>query len=174
LDHMCSVTGELGYSSQAMLTDAAAWGIPQRRKRVYVVGLHKAATLWDLPDENAFNEFWQRYASWLPSIMIKPPELNDVLLHDVEPPESQAVSLDPGNASRSSKGAAVTTQWQQQHMDFCRRKNIRFATLGVSEESCASPWYQTLCERKQNLLAIVEKLHGPGTSCDLSQSARLS
>ena len=155
----------VGYQSQPMMTDAAEFGLPCRRRRVYILFIDSRSPRLDLsnrPLEVAMSKFRHLVSSCIRS----PPCASKVLL----PAETSAVKcfLEERHA-RVKKKSQAQNNWVNQHMKFADSLGIRWGSP-MRKELSQNAWYVTLTEREADCLKLSEVESPAAGFRNLSQS----
>ena len=137
---------ELCLESQVILTDGALFGLPQFRPRYYVLGVS------DAPRHFAFEtrsivEVFAVMRDLLKVCQRAPPCASELLLDDGHNLVEEELNR------RARKGQPVTEYNVATGISSHKKIGIRWGATSVTPETSASPWFPTLANLQQNVLA---------------------
>ena len=66
-----------GYDYQTLRVDASKCFVPQKRKRLFVVGVLMDSSKHKLRSDADFTEYWQRFCKRMMRVSVTPPKLKD-------------------------------------------------------------------------------------------------
>lgn len=160
---------EIGYAAQSFLLDAMWFGLPQSRKRVYIVCLD---TQSDALTSNAA-EFFDSVKLLLGKLYIKAPPADKFLLPDDHPAVVDYLSkLQAKEEAKEEKESG--TSWINMHMNIAGKRNIQWP-LEIPKEVSSSKWFKVLTSRAKEVLGFAAdekyRLGKPINYCDVYHSA---
>lgn len=158
---------EAGYEAQPFLLVSTDYGVPQKRRRFFVVALRVNSALWTIDDRQGYDAVFNRFLQRMEEVKMAPPQLSRVLLKDDHPyvtgelKRRQALPRQP---------SGVGASWQADARASCEKYNLRWGAVPVPERFQNHAWYQTLSERDRSILLLLSTVHGEGCMVDTSQS----
>lgn len=183
LDVFMSQMASHGYEGQPVVADSSEWGLPARRRRLYVFLVRATANpLLSFADRSLACTF-ATFGGLLSGCMRRGPCASAVLLASSDPAvraelrarqgrlAEQAQAHASGHGSKPAGGGHShgAGDWVEQHMKMAELLRVRWGE-GKSEDLTSSAWYQTLTDREQDALPLL-RLQSPDTMMrDLSQS----
>lgn len=157
-----------GFKLRPMMVDASEFGLPQRRRRSYLLGIATASSHHTLKP-SAVLPWFRRFDEMLLSCRRLPPCLLDVILEPSSPWLQHAYDLVKQKPASSLQAGTCDI-----HMKLFSAAGSRWGAAGARDSSTASRWYQYLSYRQREVLIFFQQTHqNMVTICgaDLSQSA---
>ena len=160
----------MGYDAQPMMTDSSEFGLPCRRRRVYILFINSTSpklALLARPMQSVLGIFRQLVSSCMRS----PPCASEVLLKEDHPAVRRSFDERQARAEKASKKASKSNNcnWVNQHMKFADSLGVRWASA-PSPELKSNPWYQLLTRREGDVLKL-SQIEAPDAGFrNLSQS----
>ena len=159
-----------GYQAQATICEASKFGLPCRRRRLYVVFVQMAANNVVDFAKRPVAECFSYFRQFLGTCMREAASLEEVL----RPDDDEAVLAEL--AARRSKAqepmsSVGQAEWPEAHMRFAQGLQMMW-TQSAGEHLQQNPWYHTLGNREKNALPLLQA-HMPQRLAmvrDLSQS----
>ena len=148
LDELRCVLNEAGYDTRIFILDASDYGLPQRRKRMYLLMLRRPCPLCNILDYRAF---FTKVQSQVDLFKVKTQsDLTQVLLDDSEDTIEKELQrrLDTRNVM------TLTTKIMQLHRSVWGKLGLSFrpGAARVHAQDLNGRWWPTLCTRKQSCL----------------------
>ncbi len=172
LDILLSELAGRGYESQVSVVDSSTFGLPARRRRLYVTSLRTGHPKLDFSTRGTAVVF-QTFVRLLGCCCRQAPSATDVLLASDDPAvEAELQARMAIRTAQEATGRVVHGQaqrWTEQHMEEASRLGVRWRT---SPPACltASPWFQTLTAREQDGLQLAMRRDPRQAFFDVSQS----
>lgn len=143
-----------GYQAQATICEASKFGLPCRRRRLYVVFVQMTANNVVDFAKRPVTECFSYFRKFLGTCMRESPSLETVLLpHDDEAVLAElAARRSKAQEPMSSVGQA---EWPEAHMRFAQGLQMMW-TQPVGEHLQKNPWYHTLSNREKNALPLLQ------------------
>jgi len=171
LDLFLSDLSSRGYDSKIFILNSSDYGLPQHKRRMYLLGVLRPGRKLNIDDYGAF---FQRVESLLDLFKMQGPSLAEALL-----PENDA-AVTGVLAQRQAK--PQTTVWQSGTLDAHRKA---WAKLGlpfqpgrshpsISKADLESPWFWTLTPRERDLIGYHQHTRKPGSDASLAKHAKFS
>ena len=76
---------EAGYEAQPFLLVSTDYGVPQKRRRFFVVALRSNSVLWTIDDRLGYDAVFNWFLQRMQEVEMAPPQLSSVLLQDDHP-----------------------------------------------------------------------------------------
>ncbi len=130
----------LGYRSQKFIVDAKEFGLPARRRRLYILFHRKD------PTEPLMLKLLPTLVSCCQRC---PPCVSEVLLPDDDP----AVARELARSLASPGHRNALGEWTNHHVKEYQASGLRWAAHGPSPRVLGSPWFQVLSQREQQTLS---------------------
>ena len=118
-----TAVGDMGYSTVPFKTCSSQYGLPQRRARVFVLGVQSTWQAHDMSSEESWKAFTHRFSMSLRAMQLSPAPLEDCLL----PEDSEYVSQELERRTLAQKKARAqskslgTVSWPEMHTEYCRK-----------------------------------------------------
>ena len=144
--HTQKLMKQKGYEVQACLVESIEFGVPVKRKRLYLVALHVLSRIMCV---NNFDNHWQTFKSILDIARCKPPGLEDCL--NSADDEAVVISLRHRQEQPRAKLEASTAK---SHMKIFQDAHLRWGHAQCRKLTMASPWFSTLSEREVDVLVF--------------------
>jgi len=141
-----------GYEVQPVLVDCQEYGLPQRRKRVYFLGIRAADPIYDFC-RCGMRDSFQVFVSMMQRCKLDPCNLQDVLLVD----GSALLERAKASATTECKTAARDKTWTQLHMSFYRDHKLQWGRLPPCSFA-SSLWWSAVPRREQDIYHATEQL----------------
>ena len=132
---LLGAVGELDYFTIAFKTSVSEHGLPQRRKRIFVLGVLSTWTKHNMRGSDEWEQFEKRFCAALRAMMIKPLPLSCCLLDESDSYVQAELRRRQEQAAKGlAKKAAGNPSWPELHSDYCRKTfNKRDATIAIPE-----------------------------------------
>ena len=158
---------DMGYEVVAFICLSFDYGVCQKRRRFYVLGLKRKSHLWRIRKPSDFDRVFGVCLKRMEEVKMKAPRLKDVLLPTTDP----RLSAELERRRKVPKELPTRgARWIDDAIEVCRQKNMRFHEAKRAHPAvAASPWFQCMSPREQGILAIAHKAHGIDAAVDISQ-----
>ena len=168
LDILLEVMQQMSYEGQVVMTDAHEFGLPCRRKRVYIFFINMKSPKLDLASR-PLATVWECFRKCVTSCVRSAPSAADILMESrcEEALQHLQALQDKQQAAASKKKAG--TNWIEQHMKFAESLGIRWG-FRADEELGSNPWFKLLTDREQDVLKLSRKAAPQCMFRNLSQS----
>ena len=164
---------ELGYQGQKVMTDAQEFGLPCRRRRMYVFFVLVSDPRWNQRSRDIVQVF-ETFRKLVSSCLRSPPCATKCLLDaDLEAHQKilrcALVELEKTAEKTAERKAPPNNTWMNKHMEYADQLGVRWAaplppTLGMND------WFCTLTKREGDALRL-SRIAGPTAEFrNLSQS----
>ena len=167
LDILMGTMKALGYKGQPLRTDAAAFGLPARRKRLYVWFVRQVNPKFQTQARSLAKSF-NMFSSLVASCLRSPPCASKLLLDST----SEAVTefLNERTRHRAAQASkAQKSSWTDQHIKFAEAEGLRWGQP-YPQSLKLNQWFQSLTAREQDLL-VLSRAQAPDAGFrNLSQS----
>lgn len=151
----------LGYEGQKIMTDSLQFGLPCRRRRLYILfldtGSHRLVSM-------KIQEAFRKVRALVPLCMRSPPCATKCLLQDNNPEHRELIvrkltELQSQALKRSEKKQPPNT-WVDRHMAHADNLGVRWAAP-VPQALLSNDWYKCLTKREADALrlSMVEDPH---------------
>eukprot|EP00435_Cladocopium_sp_Y103_P067075 s554_g29.t1 len=164
---------ERGYQGQKVMTDAQEFGLPCRRRRLYVFFVRENSGRLRL-DRKAIGQVFASFRKMVSSCMRSAPCATACLL-DENSEHAWAVGNALQEISESAEKAAKSKKapqnqaWVTKHMEFAEELGVRWG-VPVDPSLSANQWYWNLTKREGDVLRL-SQIAAPATEFrNLSQS----
>jgi hypothetical protein len=156
-----------GYATHGVVVETSQFGLPQRRRRSYIVSLLKCGTA----------DFRERPVGQVLTAFV-----NNLNLCRRDPPCLTTVLLDPSSAevqrsfqtmlgkNSSGRTLPLTPKAADLHMKTCMASNVRWAELKLKAETQSSCWSRLLTAREVEVLAYTQVVYPAVAGVDVGQS----
>ena len=145
---------DLGYEGQKVLTDGQEFGLPCRRRRLYILFIDTKSRKVDLKSQ-ASGQVWKTFKSLVTSCMRSPPCSKGCLLSE-ETHKSfvqRALVHYQEAAAKNAQRKPAPQTWIDKHMAYADQLGYRWASP-VSDKLKENLWYQTLTKREADALVL--------------------
>ena len=170
LDVLMEKMQRMHYDGQIVMTDAMGFGLPCRRKRVYIMFINLHNPKLDL-NLQPLARVWSSFRRCVTSCLRSPPCASEIL-EDAKSEAAMAwlyaLQWKQVN-SKSKKKPAPGKGWIEQHMKFADSLNIRWGLAADAELAC-NPWFALLTEREADVLKLDRAAAPQAGFRNLSQS----
>ena len=153
LDVIMRTMAQLGYKGQPVRTDAAAFGLPARRRRLYILFVRKVNPKVHT-EARSLTKSFDMFNHMVASCVRSPPCATRVLLNSAS--GEVFAFLDERRESRAqaaSKAAKSSSSWTEQHMKFAENEGLRWGQP-YPEALKLNAWFETLTEREQDVVVL--------------------
>jgi site-specific DNA-cytosine methylase len=165
LDLILAELRNTGMSCQIFLTDAKLFGLPQQRRRYYIVGLKDVAPPLFSFDDTTIGEVFAYLRSYMVLCQRQPPCASSVFLDGDDAAIEKELNrrLATGRKQTLYNVAASITQFQG--------SGLRWGDAATQAETTASDWFKTLANLQTNVLTFSQAEHPRNMLCrDIGQS----
>ena len=136
-----------GYTVECMLLDSEWYGLPQGRRRVYIVGINLKSSEISLSG----NKFFQNIQTILRAMYIKAPPVDSLLLKEDD--EAVVAYYEHLAELASNKTDDAQGAWTSLHMGVAEKRGIQWP-LQVPKVISASKWFDKMTPRTQEVIAF--------------------
>lgn len=170
MDVFLSQMAAHGYEGQPVLTDSCEFGLPARRRRLYVFLVRVEANPLLSFQDRSVDAIFSTFGALLSGCGRQGPCASQVLLAD----DHEAVRSDlqlraQKRAELSSNERPVASDWADQHMKMAESLRVRWGQ-GARPELMDNAWYNTLTERERDAIPLLQAQAPDSLMRDLSQS----
>ena len=163
---------ELHYEGQKVMTDAQEFGLPARRRRMYILFVDTRSATADFRTR-ASGQVFATFKTLVSScVRASPCATECVQRRDVRAQDDivqQALWDRRRAADKLAEKKAPPATWIDKHMAYAESLGVRWAAP-VAQELAAKPWFLTMTKREQDAL-VLSRVDGPGCEFrNLSQS----
>lgn len=155
LEHCLAQIEALGYSCESFVLDAAWYGLPQGRKRIYLVCF--SLTRQDI--SVSAETFFGNIKKLLTKLYIKPPAVDKFLYDDSDDHVIGYLNhLKAERAQKMTKEAEApekNVSWVSMHMTLAAKRDISWP-LKIPEPIKTSPWFGVLTDRAKEVVGFAE------------------
>ena len=151
LDILLATMKSLGYKAQPLRTDAAAFGLPARRRRLYILFVREVNAKVQTQARSLTKSF-EMFNNMVASCLRSPPCARELLLNC----SSNEVweFLEERKSHRAAqKSQKPSSSWTEQHMKFAEAQDLRWGQP-YPEELKLNAWFETLTAREQDVLVL--------------------
>ena len=171
---------QLQYAGQIVMTDAMEFGLPCRRKRIYIAFVNMTSPKLDLGSMPPLAKVWSDFRKCVTSCLRSPPCAKDILdgakseaaeawLKKLHWKQLDQKVKNEKNAKQKKPASAVGEGWIEQHMKFADNLGIRWGSA-PSAELAQNPWFALLTEREADVLKLDKAASPLAGFRNLSQS----
>ena len=171
LSLLMQAMGDLQYEGQKVMTDGQEFGLPCRRRRLYVLFVDVSSRKVDLRFE-AIGRVFGKFRTLVTSCMRSPPCVKDCLLPKDQHGDILAKALAEHTAAsekNSQKKGQPQNSWIDRHISYAEQLGVRW-NGPVAEDLQQNDWHEILTGREADAL-VLSRVADP--SClfrNLSQS----
>ncbi len=165
LDLVIAELSNRGYECKAVIADSSEFAVPQRRRRIYIVGIRLASRRFDFTRWGV-EETFQTWSSVMSSLRMATCNIDEVLLPDSHPWVQASLRWAIDHVPRE-----VEKTWLDLHMSFYKEKKLHWPVKAPSaERSCL--WWTAVPHREQDIIATTHKIMRKNlpSLCDSSQN----
>lgn len=158
-----------GYEGQTFIVDAKEFGLPCRRRRIYVVFVRVVGCQMFNFSERPPVDVFRSLASLVRVCQRAPPSFVQCLLPD----DSDLVRAELARRVAAGAGAQPVNPdqaWSKLMLKEYRAAGLRYGVHSADERSRTSPWYETLSQRERGALAYSQAVAPGKAARDLSMS----
>ena len=161
-----------GYEGQSVLTDSSEFGLPARRRRLYIFLVRVDGDPLLSFQDRSVDAIFTTFGGLLGGCTRSGPCATSVLLADEDPAvlaELRFRQKRRADLAQNQPDKPVAGDWADQHMKMAQSMNVRW---GVSPppELASNPWFATLTEREKDALPLLQTQLPKTLMRDLSQS----
>ena len=153
LDILMQTMKGLGYRGQPLRTDASSFGLPARRRRLYILFVRQVNPKLQT-QARSLTESFDMFNNMVASCLRSPPCAKDLLLN---PASGEVADFLEERKEKCAKATAKTSKpsgnWTEQHMKFAEAEGLRWGQP-YPEELKLNEWFETLTCREQDVLAL--------------------
>ena len=147
---------DLGYEGQKIMTDSQEFGLPSRRRRLYVMFIDKESSKVDTQTKT-LSQIFSTLRTLVTSCMRSPPCSKECLLSPSHPDHLELLEKALGDHQQSAQKAAEKKAppqtWIDRHMAYADDLGYRCGSA-VDEELAGNKWYKTLSKREADALVL--------------------
>ena len=169
VDILLSEFSSRGYEGQRMTLDAQSFGLPQHRRRTWVLFVRVVANSRVTFVDRGIDRMFVTFCACVSACQRAAPCASGVLLVDDDPAVEAELERRLAASGRGTEGG-----WSEAglkaHIDLCRSHGLRWGE--ATEESLKSRWFATLSPMQRSTLSFSQK-KDPGDVLfrNISQSA---
>ena len=153
LDILMGTMKALGYKGQPLRTDAAAFGLPARRRRLYVLFVRQVNPKFNTQTRSLTKSF-DMFGSLVASCLRSPPCAKELLLDSTSTEVNEFLEERKRHrAAQASKTQKSASSWTDQHMKFAEAEGLRWGQphpeslkvnefVGAFQGASARSWLQ--------------------------------
>ena len=168
LDLFMSEMASRGYEGQPVMTDACQFGLPARRRRIYVLLVRVTGNpLLDFA-QRSLTEQLHMFRNLLGKCLRTAPCASSILLDAKDPAVTAELSQRQAKAAGNSQ-SSLSGNWADLHMQFAESIKVRWGRKPLQELAC-NPWFKTLTPREQDALPLCQAQMPTSLLRDVSQS----
>lgn len=158
----CSQMAAHGYEGQPVLTDSSEFGLPARRRRLYVFLVRVEANPLLSFQDRSVDSIFSAFGGLLSGCVRQGPCASEALLADDDP----AVLADLTHRMQrreelSQHEKPSSTEWADHHMKMAESLRVRWGQ-GAQPNVSNNSWYKTLTDREQDALPLLQ-VQSPGS-----------
>lgn len=176
LSLLMQAMADLGYQGQKVMTDAQEFGLPCRRRRLYVFFVCVASEKIDLQHE-AIGQVFAKFRTLVTACMRSPPCVTACLLKEDNSQQHADILLralaerrdTAAKNAQNPKKAEATNTWIDKHILYADQLGVRWSAP-VAAELTLNDWYDTLTVREGDALVLSKKADPSSVFRNLSQS----
>eukprot|EP00435_Cladocopium_sp_Y103_P058738 s662_g20.t1 len=165
----------IGYQGQKIMTDAQHFGLPCRRRRLYILFVsEKNNNLLRFRDDGAIGQAFGKVRTLVTATMRSPPCATKCFLKESDPDHKALLrerleeALDTAGKRQEAKKAPQNT-WVEKHMAYADQLGVRWAA-SVPPALSQNSWFQCLTGREADALRL-SRVESPNSEFrNLSQS----
>ena len=147
---------DLGYEGQKIMTDGQEFGLPCRRRRLYVMFIDKRSSKVDTQTK-PLSEIFSTLRTLVTSCMRSPPCSKECLLSPSDPGHLELLEKALGDHQQSAQKAAekkaAPQTWMDKHMAYADDLGYRWGSP-IDDELAGNKWYKTLSKREADALVL--------------------
>ena len=156
LSLLMSAMKDLGYEGQKIMTDCQEFGLPCRRRRLYVMFIDKESRKVDTAAK-PLSQIFSTLRTLVTSCMRSPPCSKECLLSPSDPDHlellEKALECHQRSAQKAAEKKAPPQTWIDKHMAYADDLGYRWGSA-ADEELAGNKWYQTLSKREADALVL--------------------
>eukprot|EP00971_Amphidinium_carterae_P307951 6119999-Amphidinium_carterae.1 len=178
------------YEAQAFLLQTTDYGVPQKRKRMFLVAVNRSSKLHSMRSAKEYSSFFRDVQENLSQMRMRGPSLHELLMNadDSFVRGISAISLQdhslifpfnivPGGelavrqqacCKRRKEAPLASQRWVGEIVQYCTDNHVKWP-LEASDELKNNEWFQCLTRREKDMLVLTQIIHGVDTCVDLSQ-----
>lgn len=170
MDVFLSQMAAHGYEGQPVLTDSSEFGLPARRRRLYVFLVRVEANPLLSFQDRSVDSIFSTFGGLLSGCVRPGPCASEVLLADDDPAVLADLTYQRQRREELSQHEKpASTEWADHHMKMAESLRVRWGQ-GAQPDISNNAWYKTLTDREQDALPLLQ-VQSPGSLMrDLSQS----
>lgn len=164
----------LGYRGQKIMTDAQHFGLPCRRRRLYILFVSENNSLLRFGDDGAIGRAFSKVRTSVTATMRSPPCATKCFLKESNPERAALLrkrleEAQETAAKRQESKKAPQNTWVEKHMAHADQLGVRWAA-NVPQVLSQNPWFQCLTHREADALRL-SRVESPHSAFrNLSQS----
>ena len=167
LDILLQTMKGLGYRAQPVRTDAQAFGLPARRRRLYVLFVREINPKLHTSERSLTRSF-DMFNSMVASCLRSPPCAKKLLLNCSDQAVWDFLS-ERQEVRAGQKSQKSASSWTEQHMKFAEAEGLRWGQP-YPKDLKTNGWFESLTAREQDLV-ILSRAQAPDAGFrNLSQS----
>ena len=170
MDVFLSQMAAHGYEGQRVLTDSCEFGLPARRRRLYVFLVRvEANPLLSFLDRSV-DAIFSTFGALLAGCVRQGPCASEILLKDDDPVVLSDLTLRKLRREELNQhDKPASAEWADHHMKMAEALRVRWGQ-GAQPELSKNSWYATLTEREQDAIPLLQVQSPDSLMRDLSQS----
>ena len=145
LDEVRRQMADKGYDCQPLVVDSSQYGLPQKRIRLFIVGLLRPARTLIIP---SYSGFFSSFTELMGKFRGQGPSVVDILLPDDDLAVRRVLE------ARKPDTKQMESDTIQKHMVAWRKIGKVFQKDGASAADLRSPWWATLNARDRDMVAF--------------------
>ncbi len=177
MDILLAEMAARGYEGQKMMTDAAEFGLPARRRRVYVFFARVVANPLIKSTDRPVDTIFATFLALVGGCVRAGPCASKVLLSSDDPAvlkerarrTARAAEVADNTDAPDAAAARPPAEWPMQHFKRAADLGVRWAQK-PPQDLLDNEWFLTLCARERDALLLSRATHHAVLFRDLSQS----
>ena len=151
LDDLMMECGSRSYDCHSYILDSSDYGLPQGKRRLFIIGLLRPSRGFDVQD---YSKFFEGATSLLSAFRMSGPSLDEVLFED----NDECIKVDLSRR-QLMKAKGWESHSISMHRQAWAQKGLRFQAMKASDNTLASPWFDTLPLRERDVVAFHQHVH---------------
>jgi site-specific DNA-cytosine methylase len=146
LDVLLGLLNQHGYDSKSWIIDAVDFGLPQRRKRIYILALSWRPRSFAVAEHESF---FGKMSMLIEKMKRSPPSFPDCLLPDDAPEVLRELDHRLQSPPKCWDSSTIDL-----HRKAWKSKAGRWGVFKPDQADVRSPWFQAMCFRERDCLAF--------------------